>query len=310
MPSLFHVPQPLERIGAGLGSKQVLALEIRQAQPVGPVALAHAPLHAVLVGDDAGQALLVLLVDPVEPERCRLVDVLVGGDDEVLPRVAGAGGARPAVVAGRLEPPEVRGVHRQRIHRRLPPVGCSRLRVPSSSGPSVLRPGPPSKGFSRLRVRGMLAAMTWTETYRGTVHRWEVDNVDHFTVAYYFARFEDATLGLLQALGLGPEALGTRRAAIIAECRVRYLRELRVGDLLSIRSGVISADETGLTLGHQVVDAGDEALCTTVEQRMVIAGSDRRTPRPLSRAEQDQTLPHRVDWEGGPAPGVAPKSDR
>ena len=84
--------------------------------------------------------------------------------------------------------------------------------------------------------------MTWTETYRGAVNRWEVDNVDHFTVAYYFARFEDATLWLLQALGLGPEALGTRRAAVIAECRVRYLRELRVGDLLSIRSGVISAD--------------------------------------------------------------------
>jgi acyl-CoA thioesterase FadM len=151
----------------------------------------------------------------------------------------------------------------------------------------------------------MLAAMTWTETYRGAVNRWEVDNVDHFTVAYYFARFEDATLGLLQALGLGPEALGTRRAAIIAECRVRYLRELRVGDLLSIRSGVISADEGGLALGHEVVDAGDGALCTTVEQRVVIVGSDRRTPLPLSRAEQDLALRHRVDWDSGPAPAAA-----
>ena len=146
--------------------------------------------------------------------------------------------------------------------------------------------------------------MTWTETYRGAVNRWEVDNVDHFTVAYYFARFEDATLGLLQALGLGPEALGTRRAAIIAECRVRYLRELRVGDLLSIRSGVISADEGGLALGHEVVDAGDGALCTTVEQRAVIVGSDRRTPLPLSRAEQDLALRHRVDWDSGPAPAA------
>ena len=62
--------------------------------------------------------------------------------------------------------------------------------------------------------------------------------------------------GSSRPLGLGPEALGTRRAAIIAECRVRYLRELRVGDLLSIRSGVISADEGGLALGHEVVDAG------------------------------------------------------
>jgi acyl-CoA thioesterase FadM len=151
----------------------------------------------------------------------------------------------------------------------------------------------------------MLAAMTWTETYRGAVNRWEVDNVDHFTVAYYFARFEDATLGFLHALGLAPEALGTRRAAIIAEWRVRYLRELRVGDLLSIRSGVISADEGGLALAHQVLDAGDGTLCTTVEQRAVILGSDRKTPMPLSRAEQDGALRHRVEWDGGPAPAAA-----
>ena len=36
--------------------------------------------------------------------------------------------------------------------------------------------------------------MSFIETYRGTVHRWEVDNVDHFTLAYYFARFDDAML--------------------------------------------------------------------------------------------------------------------
>ena len=131
-----HVPQPVERVGAGLGSQKILALELRQAQPVGPVAFAHAPLHAVLVGDDAGQALLVLLVDPVEPERRRLVDVLVGGDDEVLPGGAGAGGARPAGVAGGLEAPKVRGVHRHRVHRVASHRwDCSRLRVPSSSGP-------------------------------------------------------------------------------------------------------------------------------------------------------------------------------
>jgi acyl-CoA thioesterase FadM len=68
---------------------------------------------------------------------------------------------------------------------------------------------------------------------------------------------------------------------------------------------VISADEGGLTLGHEVVDAGDGALCTTVEQRAVIVGSGRRTPLPLSRAEQDLALRHRVDWDSGLAPATA-----
>src|SRR5262245_26794735 len=152
----------------------------------------------------------------------------------------------------------------------------------------------------------MLAGMTWTETYRGTVHRWEVDNVDHFTVAYYFARFEDATHALLHALELGRDALGPGRAAVVTECRVRYLRELRVGDVLAIRSGVIAADESGLTLGHEVVDSGDGALCTTVEQRAIVVAGNRCTPAALPRASLDLALRHRVDWEGGPTPAIAP----
>src|SRR3989442_12923825 len=71
---------------------------------------------------------------------------------------------------------------------------------------------------------------SWLETYRGMVYRWEVDPVDHFTVAFYFARFEDATLALLHAVGLDPDALAhAGQAAVPAEGNVRYPRELRLG---------------------------------------------------------------------------------
>jgi acyl-CoA thioesterase FadM len=153
----------------------------------------------------------------------------------------------------------------------------------------------------------MLGAMPWIETYRGTVHRWEADNVEHFTVAYYFARFEDATLGLVEALGLGSESLGGGRTVAIASCRVRYLKELRVGDLLHIRSGAIGVADGDLALGHQVFDSGDGRLCTTVEQRAVILDADRRAPTPLSRAEQDRILGARVEWDGGPPSTAAPE---
>jgi len=109
--------------------------------------------------------------------------------------------------------------------------------------------------------------MAWIDTYRGTVHRWEVDNVDHFTVAYYFERFEDATAALLHTLGLDRASLaGTGRACVTLGCHVRYLRELRMGDILHVRSGVISADSNSLLVGHEVIDSGDGARCTTVAQ--------------------------------------------
>src|SRR5260370_311722 len=44
--------------------------------------------------------------------------------------------------------------------------------------------------------------VSWLETYRGMVYRWEVDHNDHLTVVYYFARIADAGLGLLEPRGL------------------------------------------------------------------------------------------------------------
>ena len=151
--------------------------------------------------------------------------------------------------------------------------------------------------------------MSWLETYRGTIYRWEVDTVDHFTVAYYFARFEDATMGLLEAIGLGRET-GAARTCAVVECRVRYLKELRVGDIMHIRSGVIEADEGGLRLGHEVFNSGDGVLCTSVEQRAVLVAAGTRASLPFSRAQLDRARAHRVDWDGGPpavATGIDPR---
>ncbi len=143
--------------------------------------------------------------------------------------------------------------------------------------------------------------MGWLETYRGTVHRWEVDNVDHFTVAYYFERFEDATLGLLHVLGLDPGSLvGTGRACATLHCHVRYLRELRMGDILHIRSGVIDAGANDLILGHQVFDSGDAVLCTTVTQRVALVELGSRAPVPLTHAQREAAGCLRVEWTPAP----------
>ena len=147
--------------------------------------------------------------------------------------------------------------------------------------------------------------MSWLETYRGTVYRWEVDNVDHFTVAYYFERFEDATLGILQAIGLDPGSLaGAGRACVTLDCHVRYLRELRVGDILHIRSGVIDVGADTLVLGHQVFDSGDGTLCTAVAQRAALVEIGSRAPLPLAHAQRQAAEYLRVEWT--PAPETPP----
>jgi acyl-CoA thioesterase FadM len=71
--------------------------------------------------------------------------------------------------------------------------------------------------------------VSWLETYRGTVYRREVDHNDHLAVAYHFARFADAGLGVLEAVGLGDGHMErAARGCGTNDCYVRYQREQRL----------------------------------------------------------------------------------
>ena len=156
-------------------------------------------------------------------------------------------------------------------------------------------------------------AMSWLETYRGTVYRWEVDQVDHFTVAFYFARFEDTTHAILHAVGLDPVALaGSGQACVTVDGYVRYRRELRVGDVLHIRSGVVGVDDDGLRLVHEVIDSADGTVCTTFAQGIALIDRKTRARRPLTPRQREAALAHRVEppaVDDGPPPAPAPKTD-
>jgi len=141
----------------------------------------------------------------------------------------------------------------------------------------------------------------WVETYRGSVFRWEVDSNDHLTVAYYFSRFADAGLGVLEAIGLGPSYMRReRRACVTVDCYVRYHRELRAGDIMHATSGVIEATGDGLLMGHKLVNSETGALTTTVEQRVVHVELEGRRPVPLDTTARHAAEARRVAWDGPP----------
>ena len=141
--------------------------------------------------------------------------------------------------------------------------------------------------------------VAWVDTYRGTVFPWETDIVEHLTVAYYFERFADATLALLDGLGLGaPYMNAERRGCVTENCYVRYMHELRVGDILHIESAVIGVDEIGLHLGHRVFNSATGMLCATMEQRTRHVALDDRTESPLPSHQRRTAEARMVAWEG------------
>jgi len=133
------------------------------------------------------------------------------------------------------------------------------------------------------------------ETYRGVVYQWEVDHNDHLTVAYYFARLGDATLALLDSLGLPSD--WDARSWITVDCYVRYTRELRAGDIMRVVSAPIAVERDGFVAGHELIDAGTDAVTTTFEQRLRHVRPD-GTPAALAASERERIEARRVAWDG------------
>src|SRR5687768_5843899 len=66
----------------------------------------------------------------------------------------------------------------------------------------------------------------------------------HMNMAYYNVILDDAVGGLFRPIGLGPDYLKQRNCSTMtAECHVRYLREVKLGDPVEVTMLILAADE-------------------------------------------------------------------
>ncbi len=100
--------------------------------------------------------------------------------------------------------------------------------------------------------------MTIRPTLFSFVNRWECDENDHLNVQFYFSRFEEADRQFRLASGLSETVVGARRVR-----HVRYHKELRTGDLITVHSCVAFDGPHMLTVVHEMRDAGTGALAAT-----------------------------------------------
>jgi len=102
-------------------------------------------------------------------------------------------------------------------------------------------------------------------SYRGTVYPWHCDHMGHMNVMFYVEKFDEATWHLFAALGLTPEFLRRNNRGMAAvEQTLNYRKELRAGDIVSIRSRVIEIKDKALRFEHEMQkdDTGDVAAVT------------------------------------------------
>jgi acyl-CoA thioesterase FadM len=128
----------------------------------------------------------------------------------------------------------------------------------------------------------------WIETYRGTVPSWQCDVTEHFTIAYYFDRLDEAEPNFAEALGLGDLLEG---AGFPRSLDLRFARELRAGASFHIESAPIGFDRR-VRLGHRFVDSANGETVTWIEEAWDLSAA------PLSPERQRDIDSRLAAWEG------------
>lgn len=84
-------------------------------------------------------------------------------------------------------------------------------------------------------------------------------------VMHYVGKFDEGTWHLFARIGMTPEYLrehGSGMAAVRQE--ITCSRELRAGDIVAVRSGVVETRERGLRFYHDMRDARADVRCAQV----------------------------------------------
>jgi acyl-CoA thioester hydrolase len=97
-----------------------------------------------------------------------------------------------------------------------------------------------------------------------------IDYNGHLNMAYYNVMFDRAIDELWLTLGIGPGYMKERNGSTFtAECHVRYLREIHLGDPVQVSILLIAADEKRLHTFEELRHATEGWLSATSENMTI-----------------------------------------
>ena len=109
-----------------------------------------------------------------------------------------------------------------------------------------------------------------------------IDYNSHLNMAYYNVMFDRAIDQLWLELGIGPAYMKERRnSTFTAECHVRYLREIHLGDPVQVSVLLVAADEKRLHTFEELRHATEGWLSATSENMTVHIDMEKRKTAPF-----------------------------
>ncbi|MDP2125296.1 MAG: thioesterase family protein, partial [Parvibaculum sp.] len=147
------------------------------------------------------------------------------------------------------------------------------------------------------------------DTYRGYVSMQECDEMGHMNIQHYISKSSDSSYNLRVALGLA--ALDQPQSGlgyVALEHHIRFHRELRTSDLVTIRSGIVELRDKTMRIDQEMREVLDDRLaasyvvdtgCLDLATRRLTAWTDetRRRAEAMKTALPPEALPRALPPE-------------
>jgi acyl-CoA thioester hydrolase len=142
-----------------------------------------------------------------------------------------------------------------------------------------------SVGSPRTTAKSMKGTREMGEpiiTYRGTVYPWHCDHMGHMNVMWYVGKFDEATWQILATTGVTATRMRENSLAMVAvEQHIEYKRELRAGDLVTVRSSILEVKEKSIRFQHEMTNDETGELATRMQVVGVCIDATVRKARPI-----------------------------
>lgn len=135
----------------------------------------------------------------------------------------------------------------------------------------------------------------YLETYRGIVMPEQVDAFGHMGTTHYMAMFTEALGQLYGQCGFPiPQMIAGGSVFVAVEHAIRYQRELRALEMVTIESAFLHVGDKSARLRHRMLKGPGGELCATFEQVSVHFSLTERRSISIPPAMRAQITAHLV----------------
>jgi acyl-CoA thioester hydrolase len=120
------------------------------------------------------------------------------------------------------------------------------------------------------------------EVYRGVVFPWMCDHFGHMNVRWYSHHFDDGGFHLWTMAGVSQREMRDRGThVVVAQTTIKYIRELKAGDLILIRSGFVKVGQKSVVHVAKMYNADSNVYSAWQETVEVFFDPEARKAAPM-----------------------------